>query len=46
MHQNNLISVSVDPTPSRFIKSTPNMVLKCIRIQLRISEINLFSELV
>jgi hypothetical protein len=39
MHQNNRTSVILDSTPSRFIKSTPNMVLKCIRIQLSISEI-------
>jgi hypothetical protein len=39
IHQNNLTSASVDPTPSHFIKCTPNMVLKCMRMLLRISEI-------
>jgi hypothetical protein len=39
MHQNNLTSIIVDPTPSRFNKEYPNMVLKCVRRHLRISEI-------
>jgi hypothetical protein len=41
MHQNNLISAIVDPTPSRLIKCTPNLVLKCMSLLLRISEIKL-----